>query len=153
MLKYIHHKHVTVITNNAKAILVNYDPCVSVVLTGGEIRNPKESMVGDFALNNLKGVTATKTFLGCSGFDVEGGMTTAILPEVTINATMVSRCKGPLFMLADATKIGNVHQFTVTQVSAFDTLITDKRALLANLQDIENEGVNVITLDPIYNHQ
>ena len=62
MLHYIKNKHVTVITNNAKAVFVDYDPQISVVLSGGELRTPKESMVGDFALNNINRVTAGQMF-------------------------------------------------------------------------------------------
>ncbi len=37
-------------------------------MTGGELRFPKETMTGDFALNNQR-VKANKAFLGCNGFD------------------------------------------------------------------------------------
>ena len=45
VLKYIRNKRVTVITNNGKAIFMEHDPLVSIVLSGGELRIPKESMV------------------------------------------------------------------------------------------------------------
>ena len=128
VLKYIRNKRVTVITNNGKAIFMEHDPLVSIVLSGGELRIPKESMVGDFALNNLNRVTADKSFLGCSGFDVHSGMSTAILQEVSINETMINRCKGSIFILADSTKVANVHQFIVSDINSFNYLITDKRA-------------------------
>ena len=153
ILKYIHNKRVTVITNNGKAIYIDHDPLISVVLTGGELRIPKESMVGDFAINNLNCVSANKTFLGCSGFDLENGMTTAILPEVSINSTMVQRCQGPLFVLADATKIGNTHQFTVTNIQAFDYLITDNRADKELLNEFEKVGIKTVSLNPFYGYQ
>ena len=111
MLKYIKNKRVTVITNNGKAIFMDHDPMVSICLSGGELRIPKESMVGDFALNNLNKVSATKAFLGCSGFSVASGMTTAILQEVAINEVMITRCIGETFILADHTKIGTNHSF------------------------------------------
>ena len=69
VLKYIRNKRVTVITNNGKAIFMEHDPLLSICLTGGELRIPKESMVGEFALNNLNRVSANKVFLGCSGIN------------------------------------------------------------------------------------
>ena len=63
IIKYIIGKRVTVITNNGKAIFTDHDPNVQIVLTGGELRIPKTSMVGDFALNNLNKVKANKSFL------------------------------------------------------------------------------------------
>lgn len=153
MLKYIKNKHVTVITNNAQAVFINYDPKVTVVLTGGEIRTPKNSMTGDFSINNLNRVIANKAFLGCSGFDAENGMTTEILPEVSVNTTMVQRCKGNLYLLADSSKLGITQQFMVTNASTFHHLITDKRANEQQLNEFRNLNIDVITLDLLFSYQ
>lgn len=149
VLKYIKNKRVTVITNNGKAIFMEHDPLVSIVLSGGELRIPKESMVGDFALNNLNRVTADRAFLGCSGFEVSFGMSTAILQEVSINETMISRCKGDIFILADQTKIGNQHQFYVSDVHSFSYLVTDCRAPKELLEEFESVGVKTVALQPL----
>ena len=122
MLHYIKNKHVTVITNNAKAV---------------------------FALNNINRVTADKCFLGCSGFDIEAGMCTAILQEVSINETMIKRCKGPVFMLADATKIGKTHQFNVADISSFHYLITDQRVSEEQLAEFKERKIQTAALKPL----
>lgn len=153
VLKYIRGKRVTVITNNGKAIFMNHDPQVSIVLSGGELRVPKESMVGDFALNNLNRVTASKSFLGCSGINVKVGMTTAILQEVTINEAMINHCKGDVFCLADHTKIGNVHQFIASDIHNFNYLITDKLTDPALLEEFDEAGVTTVALDPIAHYE
>lgn len=150
VLKYIKGKHVTVITNNAKAIFIDHDPFVQIVLTGGELRIPKESMVGDFAMNNLNRVKANKAFLGCSGFDSEVGMTTAILSEVTINETMIQRCSGEAFILADATKINYIHQFTVAEPDAFYYLITDTRVPQEQIEEFDTTTLHIKQLEPVY---
>lgn len=152
VLKYIRNKRVTVITNNGKAIFMEHDPLVSIVLSGGELRIPKESMVGDFALNNLNRITANKSFLGCSGFDVHTGMSTAILHEVSINETMINRCQGETFLLADYTKIGNVHQFVVADVTSFQYLITDNRVSKDLLEEFQDVGIHAVGLTPLYNY-
>ncbi len=46
ILEYMECDNVTVITNNGKAIGREYRPGVNVVLTGGELRHPKDAMVG-----------------------------------------------------------------------------------------------------------
>lgn len=152
VLKYIRGKRVTVITNNGKAIFMDHDPLVSIVLSGGELRIPKESMVGDFALNNLNRVTANKSFMGCSGFDIHAGMSTAILQEVSINETMINRCKGSVFLLGDYTKIGNVHQFIAADVNAFQYLITDKRVNEEQLEEFRHAGIQTVALDPLFTY-
>lgn len=149
VLKYIKGKRVTAITNNGKAIFMDHDPLVSIVLSGGELRIPKESMVGDFALNNLNKVTVDKSFLGCSGIDVKAGMTTAILQEVTINEAMISRCRGDVFLLADHTKIGNVHQFIASDIHNFTYIITDTSANEDVLASFRDCGITTVALAPI----
>ncbi|MCI5772929.1 MAG: DeoR/GlpR family DNA-binding transcription regulator [Erysipelotrichaceae bacterium] len=150
VIKYIRHKKVTIITNNAKAIFMDHDPAVTIVLTGGELRIPKESMVGDFALNNLQKVNANKSFLGCSGICCENGMSTAILQEVSINETMVQRTKGKVFILADATKIGITHKFNATSINNITHLITDKRVDDTMIDEFKQKGIQTYRLDPIY---
>ena len=76
-----------------------------MILTGGELREPKESMVGEFATNNLSRVSANKTFIGCSGISSKVGITTAVLAEVAINELMLKQCTGTRFVLADSTKM------------------------------------------------
>lgn len=150
IIKYIIGKRVTVITNNGKAIFTDHDPNVQIILTGGELRIPKTSMVGDFALNNLNKVKANKSFLGCSGFDVKAGMSTAILQEVSINEIMISRCAGEVFILADATKINYVHQFIVADPSNFNYLITDTRCTDEQIDQFTEKGIKTKRLSPIY---
>lgn len=149
VIKYIRNKHCTVVTNNAKAVFLEHDPMVTICLTGGELRFPKESMVGDFALNNLNKVTASKCFLGCSGISMDSGMTTAILPEVTINEAMVRRCNGPTFILCDHTKVGVSHNFTATTLDTIDYIITDKLADAHELDTLQQQDITVVTLDPL----
>ncbi|MEG1475160.1 MAG: DeoR/GlpR family DNA-binding transcription regulator [Longicatena sp.] len=151
VLKYIKNKRVTVITNNAKAIFIDHDPFVSICLTGGELRIPKESMVGNFALNNLNRVSANKAFLGCSGISATSGMTTAILQEVAINEVMISRSIGEKFILADHTKIGNNHSFISGAINSFDFLITDTLANEEEVNAIKEIGLNTIMLEPLAN--
>ncbi|WP_320128779.1 DeoR/GlpR family DNA-binding transcription regulator [uncultured Sphaerochaeta sp.] len=126
ILNYITASHVTVITNNAKALqakLIAND--LSIVLTGGELRFPKNSMTGEFALNNLNKVTVDKCFLGCAGITVEEGLTTNILQEASINETMLRRTNGTRVIVADHTKIGLHQNFISGNPDLFDYLITD----------------------------
>ena len=126
---------------------------VQIVMTGGELRFPKETMTGDFALNNLQRVKANKAFLGCNGFDSEVGMSTAILPEVIINEAMISRCSGAAFILADATKINYVHQFVVAKPDSFAYLVTDTRVPAEQIEEFEEKGILVKQLDPLLNYK
>ncbi|MCF7931253.1 MAG: DeoR/GlpR transcriptional regulator, partial [Acholeplasmataceae bacterium] len=115
-----------------------------VVLTGGELRMPKESLVGDFAINNLNRVKAAKAFLGCSGISAEGGFTTAVLQEVAINEVMLKNTVGMKFVLADKNKVGKIHSFLSGSISQLDYLITDVFASEVEVKSLRSNGLKVI---------
>lgn len=64
LIAYVKSQNVTVITNNGKAINHEKADGVSIILTGGELRYPKEAMVGDFALRNLQNILPKKPLWG-----------------------------------------------------------------------------------------
>lgn len=148
VLQYI-KKRCTIMTNNAKAVLMEHSPNLSIILTGGEIRFPKEAMVGDFVLNNLNKVTADICFLGCSGINAESGISTAIHAETAVNEAMLNRTNGLRFVLCDYTKIGARHSFHTGNIEDIDYLITDINADDAELEEIKNKNVKVVKLEPI----
>ncbi len=147
LLKYLKNKRVTVITNNGKAIFSEKGPNISVVLSGGELREPKEAMVGEFAINNLSRVTATKSVIGCSGITAESGITTAVLQEVAINELMLNRVANQRIILADHSKIGRNHSFISGSIELVSILITDTLADKEAVEKIKSKGVRVIQVE------
>lgn len=143
LLKYVKSQNVTVITNNGKALSTDHAPGVSIILTGGELRYPKEAMVGDFAIRNLQTVFAKKSFIGCSGFSLECGMTTEIANEVNINELMISRVHGTTYILADHTKIGHNSSFTSCTLEKLTHLITDEKAPADVVEGLRERGIHV----------
>lgn len=148
MFEYL-NKRCTVITNNAKAALVKHHPEVSIVLTGGELRFPKEAMVGDFVINNLNRINANKSFLGCSGIEKDYGVSSAILTETAVNETMIKQTQEQVFVLCDYTKVGYKHSFVYSDIKDIDYLITDINASEDALIAIESSGVKTIKVEPI----
>lgn len=143
ILEHISCSNVTVITNNGKAIHCDHSQEVNVVLTGGELRYPKEAMVGDFALRNLQTIYAKKAFIGCSGISAENGMTTELFNEVSINEMMVSHATQEVYVLADHTKIGKNSSFVSCPIDKIKYLITDEKASAEALDLIREKGVTV----------
>lgn len=138
ILPYITAKRVTVVTNNGNAINTPYRSDVTVILVGGELRHVKGTMVGDFALDNIKKVAANKCFLGCSGFSSDYGMTTAILSEVVLNQAFAAQTEGAVILMGTSEKIGKKSSFLSEKIERFDVVITDEYAdknEIAKLQD------------------
>lgn len=143
MIRYIKHKNVTVITNNGRAIHQEKGDGVSIILTGGELRYPKEAMVGDFATRNLQNIFAKKAFVGCSGISARAGMTTEIANEVNVNQLMIEHATQEVYILADHTKVGRNSSFTSCTIDKVQHLITDDLASEEELESIRANGVNV----------
>lgn len=146
MIKYIKDKRVTVITNNGKAIYMERSPNVAVILSGGELREIKEAMVGEFASNNISKVTAKKSFIGCSGLSVESGMTTEILSEVNLNQLMLERVTGTSYILADHTKLGRNSSFVSCPTASILNIITDDKAPEEIVNGFRERGIHVILI-------
>lgn len=142
-LDYITRKNVTAITNNGRAIYNEPREGLNVILTGGELRHPKEAMVGDFAIRNVQPVFAKKSFLGCSGISKELGMTTENANEVNINGLMITNALNDTYLLADHTKIGNNSSFISCAIEEIGNLITDELAPEEELELIREKGVKV----------
>lgn len=143
VLKYITADNITVITNNGKAINCERAQGVNVMLTGGELRHPKDAMVGDYALRNLQPIYARKAFVGCSGISAEVGMTTEIFNEVSINELMIDHATQDVYVLADHTKIGHNSSFISCPIEKIKYLITDEKASKEALAMIREKGVIV----------
>lgn len=143
MLDYVTCRNVTVITNNGKAIGKDYHEGISILLTGGELRYPKNAMVGDFAIRNLQTVFPKKAFMGCSGISPLSGVTTEIAGEVKINELMIRNATKDVYVLADHTKIGKKSSFTTSPIQRIGHLITDEKAPADVLEELRSAGMDI----------
>ncbi len=143
ILPYIKSKNVTVITNNGRAVNCDHPSGVNVILTGGELRYPKEAMVGEFAERNLLKVYAKKAFVGCSGISAECGVTTENANEVNLNELMLRRATKTAYVLADHTKIGANSSFRTCSLERVTHLVTDEKAPKEVLDVFREKGIQI----------
>nr|WP_073293201.1 DeoR/GlpR family DNA-binding transcription regulator [Parolsenella massiliensis] len=148
IIDFITANDVTVVTNNCKVLLIGEHPNVSILLTGGEIRPPKASMVGKLAMDNIREVNAAKCFLGCTGLSVVSGITSATAPEPAINALMLERSREH-YVVADSSKLGLVSSFSFGTVDEIDILFTDTGATGEQVSSLLAHGVgSVVRTEP-----
>ena len=144
VLEYLKGKHVTVLTNNARIIQRNCDDHVNIILVGGEVYGKKQSLIGQFALDTIGRVSATKCILGVSGISATGGLTSVILPETQINLLMIQQCQGPRIVVADGSKVGITQNFYSGNLRDITHLVTDASADRVSLEGIAQSGIEVI---------
>lgn len=142
MIPYITARNVKIFTNNAKVTNLEIPSNIDVFLTGGEVRCPKNSLTGDFALATITQIHASKCFIGCSGISEEG-ITTIIPQEVIINHSMIERSK-TTFILAEHHKIGSVYDFSSGDIADIDYLICDYGSDEDKLKKLSKKGVKII---------
>lgn len=143
MLDYVKCKNVTVVTNNGGVIGKDYQNGLNIFLSGGEVRYPKNALVGDFAIRNLQTIFPKKAFVGCSGISALSGLTTEIMGEVEINALMLKNATKAVYVLADHTKIGKNSSFTTATIEKVGHLITDEKAPENLLDELRQAGVEI----------
>ncbi|MDO4500590.1 MAG: DeoR/GlpR family DNA-binding transcription regulator [Erysipelotrichaceae bacterium] len=149
VIDYIKNKNVTIITNNAKAINSHPDSNAVIMLTGGEVRYPKNSLMGELAVKTINSINANKCFIGCSGL-TKNGISTGLMKETLVNKAMIDHTRGKRFVLCDHTKIGLDYNFNYSDFGGIDYLITDVLADNNTLEEIkEVSNLEVIKVEPL----
>lgn len=143
ILEYLGDKRVYVVTNNGKALHSTIGPNIDLVLTGGQVYERKQSLIGEFATYILSKITANKCFLGVSGIDFDLGISTSVLQETLVNHEMINRCGGPIYVLADSNKIGKHHNFSSGEINEISHLITDSNISDEDIEKFKEKGVTV----------
>jgi DeoR/GlpR family transcriptional regulator of sugar metabolism len=151
---YIKNKSVNIVTNNGRSLTAVRNHGTDLIILGGEAalssspKSTKLSMTGDFTIENINRIAATKCILGVSGISYDKGLTSMAIQDPPINRAMIRRCKGPVIILADHRKIGIEHNFHFGDVKDVTYLITDSKSNPVELQKLRNAEIKVILVDP-----
>lgn len=147
-LDFLENKTITLVTNNLRVNRKNVHPNTSIMLPGGEIRYPKEALVGDLCVTNLSAVHSDISIIGCSGISVDKGISTINIHESKVNQVMINNTNGPVIVVCDYRKIGVDSSFVVSDISSVDILITDTYSHPSVIKKFEDQGVTVIQVEP-----
>ena len=143
ILEFLKDKRINVLTNNTKVIYMDHNPQSTIILSGGEVRSPKEALSGDLAMESFSNVRSDVAVIGVSGVDFETGLSTSVVYEAKINTKMIEN-SNKIIVVADYRKIGKTSNFTIAPLSSIDLLITDTYADRKVLDQIEKIGVQII---------
>jgi DeoR family transcriptional regulator, fructose operon transcriptional repressor len=147
LLKFLENKRVNIVTNNGKSLNSSIGSNTSLILTGGQVYERKQSLIGDFAIRFLSNITADKCFIGVSGIDADSGISTSVFQETLVNHEMIKRCSGPVYVLTDSSKIGRHHNFSSADINEITHLITDSDIKENSIKEFEKKNITVITLN------
>jgi DeoR family transcriptional regulator, aga operon transcriptional repressor len=135
---------VTIITNGLTIALEleRAIPRFQVIVTGGSLRPLQHSLVEPLASLVLAGLHADLAFIGCNGVHATAGVTNINLPEAGLKRMMVAHGSRAI-VVADGTKIGQIHLGRVAPISDFRGLITGPSADAEALADLAGSGLEI----------
>ncbi len=136
-------KGITVITNAVNIALELSASDCEIILTGGALQKNSSTLVGPFADDILRKVSADKLFHGVDGIDYETGLTTPDIIEANTSRVMMQRA-GENILLVDSSKFGRRSLGVICQIKEINKIITTKKMDKAEIQKLNEMGVEVV---------
>ncbi len=143
-MELTNHKDLIIITNNLDIVRsVQFDPTVSLIVTGGVRNDQYSALVGNIAENLISSFHVDKAFMGCDAIDVESGVYNANFPAVGVKQCIVN-CGKKTILVADSSKFYVKALAKVCSLQAIDMIITDKGLDEKTTQTIRKHVPNTI---------
>jgi len=143
----VDHQDLTVVTNALNiATELGSAEGVTVVVTGGMMRDSELSLVGHITEQSLREVRVDKVIMGMQAISLDAGMTNDYLPEVMTDRTIIEMAP-ELIVVADHTKFGTVASAYIAPVERITTLVTDAGIEPDTAARCREMGIQVIVAD------
>jgi DeoR family transcriptional regulator of aga operon len=137
-------RDLTVMTNGVNiATELAGNTHISVLLTGGILRENSFSLVGPQAEAVLMDFYYDKLFLGVDGFDLEIGLTTPNQLEARLNAMMVKASK-EVIVVADSSKFGRRSLCRICGLEKVARIVTDSGINGELVDSLGELGIEII---------
>ena len=138
---------VTVVTNSLPvATELSRGRRGQVIVIGGTLRTPEQSMVGPRAVESIRSYRAGIAFLGVPALDAEQGFTADGDVEAATDLAFIDNAKRCV-VVADHSKLGRVATTHVVPLAAIDTVVTDTGAPTDVIDELRSAGSNVVVAE------
>ncbi len=111
----------------------------NVICLGGELRKVSGALIGGTALGALNAIHADIAFVGASGLEADGGISTTDLSETEMKRALLTQAKRKV-LLADASKWGSPSTVRFAAWNNFDDWIVDQLPAKAELAAVKKSG-------------
>lgn len=134
----------TVVTNSVPiASHIAAHELAQVQLVGGRVRGITLACVGADTVAELHKMSVNTVFVGANGFSAHRGFTTPDPSEAAVKTAMLN-CGHQVVVLADSSKINTDYLVCFAGFDDVDVLITDSGVSLAQVQELQNQGIEVV---------
>jgi DeoR/GlpR family transcriptional regulator of sugar metabolism len=122
-------------------------PGITVLLTGGMLRHPAMSVVGDIAADVLRATRIDKGFFGARGLSLDRGLMDLNPEEVRIKQELAAACT-QVIGIFDSTKWHRTALLPFVATDHVHAIVTDTGAPSDRVQAWRKRGVEVVTGRP-----
>lgn len=121
----LHHRNITVITNNmnvANILMANAD--CDVIVAGGVLRRSDGGLTGDLTAGFFQQFKVDYAVIGASALDRDGDILDYDFAEVRVSQTILKQAR-QRFLVCDLSKFGRSAPMRLGALSELDALFTD----------------------------
>jgi DeoR family transcriptional regulator of aga operon len=137
-------KNLRLITNSLPiAEIVADNPEIEVIIAGGTLRPEMRSLVGSMSEQTILNYYCDVAILGADSIDSELGLYTQLESEASLTQTMIKISKKTI-VVTDSSKFGKKSFVKIASIPEIDIIITDKNISQADIQKIQNQGVELV---------
>lgn len=145
----VHKPNLTIVTNALNiALEFSHAPNVTIFVPGGFLRGGMYSLVSVSAIERIRNFTIDRIFIGVNGLHLEHGLTELLNDQAVIHRALIEQSKQRV-VVADHTKLGQIHRAFMCGVEEIDCLITDPQADAIQVALLRSKGVEVILAAPM----
>jgi DeoR/GlpR family transcriptional regulator of sugar metabolism len=139
----------TVITSNLFIARLFRGSKVRVIVLGGLYQEESESLVGPTVRESIRSIGFSKSFIGVSGFTIDGGFMLNDIARAEVTRSILERgadCKAKAWILTDSSKFGCSHAALVcSDLSLVAGVVTDPGIPDDCRRHLEAAGVEVLS--------
>lgn len=149
LCKYIIDRKLTVVTNSINvAYALSNARDINVVVVGGILRKESMSLVGQIAIDEVKKLNITKSFISAKAISYKDGLTDVNMFEIETKRAAISR-SGEVVVLLDHHKINKVSLLKICEKEAISKIIVDGLVPFSTeesetLDSFRKDGIKVI---------
>ena len=131
-------------TGLKNALLLSETEHIKIYLTGGQILNHSNSIIGSDTIDYISRMHSDIAFISCSGVDVENGFTDTSIEQAKLKRQMRKNSR-KVAMLVDSTKFGKTFLCTDFTFNEVDYLITEKTPPIEFVERVAQTNCKIIT--------
>ena len=140
----IHHRNITVITNNMNvANILVANPGCEVMVTGGALRRSDGGLVGELTTQFFAQFKVDYAIIGTSALDRDGDLLDFDLAEVRVSRTIIRQAR-QTYLVTDQTKLDRSAPARIASLSELDAVFTDAPLPGMLMQSCEDWGTRVV---------